>query len=437
MTDITIRKDIASFVSEYESKLKNLDTAIEALKNANDDIYTACSIQGTYGQENLSLSVPDKRRLERHLTKSAWLHLKDYKKLDSIMTADDKVLFARSLESAPPFTPENIINSLGKYITDPRKQILRGLAEVFCSLDPFYKSHDKVKIGVAGMPKRVIISNVNSIYGYGHDKIRDILNALAQYQGKPLIDHGELNTFIENKDEDYFMKEHVIEKLHSKSITLPARGVWLKTFKNGNAHLFFDKPELKDINRALAEYYGDVIADNYEAKPNQKEPSREVAKDLQYYPTPAKVVRSLIDQAYVRKGDYVLEPSCGTGNIMLEAQKHGAFCFGIEVNYARAEEARAQGLSVQCANFLEAIPERIYDKVLMNPPFYGKHYAKHVEHALKFLKTGGRLVAVLPITAQLDHGLLDKYKPRWSSLPTGSFNSSGTNINTTLCMIDI
>ena len=65
----------------------------------------------------------------------------------------------------------------------------------------------------------------------------------------------------------------------------------------------------------------------------------------------------------------------------------------------------------------------------MNPPFYGKHYAKHVEHAFKFLKPGGTLTAILPATARYDHGLLEG---KWDDLPVGSFSESGTNINTTV-----
>jgi hypothetical protein len=68
----------------------------------------------------------------------------------------------------------------------------------------------------------------------------------------------------------------------------------------------------------------------------------------------------------------------------------------------------------------------------MNPPFYGRHYAKHVNHALGFLKPGGTLTAILPVTARYDHGLLDG---RWEDLPVGSFSESGTNINTTVLTI--
>ena len=54
----------------------------------------------------------------------------------------------------------------------------------------------------------------------------------------------------------------------------------------------------------------------------------------------------------------------------------------------RAAEARAMGHAVQCANFLETVPSASFDHVVMNPPFFGTHYARHVEHALRYLKPG-------------------------------------------------
>ncbi len=115
----------------------------------------------------------------------------------------------------------------------------------------------------------------------------------------------------------------------------------------------------------------------------------------------------------------------------------GGVAHGIEVHAGRAMKARSKGFTVWTGNFLEVPPHPNYnyDKVLMNPPFYGKHYAIHVEHALKFLKDGGSLYAILPITAMTDHKLLDQYKPRWLELPIGSFKESGTNINTVICTI--
>lgn len=89
------------------------------------------------------------------------------------------------------------------------------------------------------------------------------------------------------------------------------------------------------------------------------------------------------------------------------------------------------------ANFLEQSSAPEFDLVVMNPPFYGRHYEKHVRHALKFLKPRGLLVAILPITARYDHRGLEDLKPLWRDLPVGSFSESGTNINTTVMTVQV
>jgi SAM-dependent methyltransferase len=128
----------------------------------------------------------------------------------------------------------------------------------------------------------------------------------------------------------------------------------------------------------------------------------------------------------------VLEPSCGDGRILDELRARGCRSFGIEVHGARSAEARAKGHSVLTANFLECPPRPEFDFVVMNPPFYGRHYVKHVRHALKFLKPGGTLVSILPATAHYDH---DDLKGDWTDLPVGSFAESGTNVPTGILKI--
>jgi hypothetical protein len=106
--------------------------------------------------------------------------------------------------------------------------------------------------------------------------------------------------------------------------------------------------------------------------------------------------------------------------------------FGIEYHAGRAAEARAKGHNVLTANFLDQPAKPEFDMVVMNPPFFGKLYMRHVMHAFRFLKDGGTLVSVLPGTAKYDHGLIEKEFPRgeWRDLPVGSFSESGTNVPT-------
>ncbi|WP_224741552.1 class I SAM-dependent methyltransferase [Bradyrhizobium sp. 2S1] len=345
----------------------------------------------------------------------------------------DKSLWKQQLEKLPPFTLENIRELFGRFLIDPRANMLRGLAEVFCGLDRAFKSHDVVKIGVKGLPKRIIMSGFSKYSTYGREKLETVLNALAAYQGKPLVDHVELSAIFDN--EDALLKAGTLTKYDKTTIEHPARGVRLRTFDNGNGHLFFEPDTLKDVNKALAEFYGDVLPDTPDENPvNAK--STAVSKDLQYYPTPVKVIETIFDRMYRNfEGERVLEPSCGDGRILDALVKRKAIVYGIEVDPMRAVQSRAKGHSVLIANFLECAANPIYDRVVMNPPFYGTHWAKHVRHAYDFLKPGGTLTAILPVTAR-DSGLIDdlvgkdRYNDPWHDLPVGSFSESGTNINT-------
>ena len=187
------------------------------------------------------------------------------------------------------------------------------------------------------------------------------------------------------------------------------------------------------MNRALSEFYGDVLADCTDIRqPNEPQTSTNLAKDLQYYPTPQKIVDRVLSDILIRPDQTILEPSCGCGRFLDALQSYNVHALGVEVDLDRAKSCKDKGHNVLIGNFLELEPFGDFDHVIMNPPFYGRHYAQHVKHALQFLKEGGILTAILPITARYDHGLLDG---KWLDLPVGSFSESGTHINTTVLTI--
>jgi predicted RNA methylase len=418
-TEIALPINLMDVVEEYNKKVKNSEKAVEAFKASQQELQSASTIFGKFGNTYLDLGSVYSRTIEESLKKSAWLYVYDKLNLKTIATAKDQSEFERAMAAPPEFTYENVLATFGDYVLNPFDNIVRGLAEVFCDLDPAYKSHSKVKIGVEGLPKRVVINNCSSWYGYGADRLKAILNALAAYQQKPLVCGNAIKDLWNNSE-----------------VFKDSRGVWIKKFKNGNVHMFFDKSTLKDINKALAHYYGDVLPDCYDdGSVVKKQGSTEVAKDLQYYPTPMKVAERLAENFFNIKGDKVLEPSCGDGRILDAIKAAGGIGFGIEVDPERAEQSRRKGHNVLTKNFLEVVPSPDYDFVIMNPPFYGRHYVKHIEHALKFLKVGGALCSVLPITARYDHCDLDYLNGQWQDLPLGSFRESGTNINTTVFTI--
>jgi len=428
-----LQRSLSDVVAEYDQKRAGIGDAVKSFEQACADLKSAAAVAGVYGGPVLDGRVSVyQRSIEEALLKSAWRYVYQMLNIATIGSAKDRSLFEQSMASPAPFTKDNVLATFGRYLIDPRGNILRGLAEVFCGLDQAYRSHEKMKIGVAGLPKRIVLTRVADYGSYGRERLVDMLNALAAYRGEPLIEHADMKP---------------VDDLHShftpKAGQAIVRGLTIKIFMNRNAHVMFDKAALRDINKALAEYYGDVLPDCPEERP-AKQASTAVSKDLAFYPTPAATVAWTLSQIEHRfgkdflRGKTVLEPSCGDGRFLDALRAAGASVVGFEVDENRARISRGKGHGVVRANFLESEPKAYYDVVLMNPPFAGKHYAKHVRHAYAFLKPGGRLYAILPATAR-DHGLLEDVGLRatyrdntWTDLPVGSFSESGTNINTVL-----
>lgn len=465
-TDLSTLRSLPDVVAEYDAKRAALPEAIATFEGAGRALHAAASVGGEYGQETIDTGRGvHLSTLERNLLRSAWMHVWKGLNLPQIASAKDKKNWEAAMASPAPFTLDNLRATFAPYLENPRATILRGLAEVFADLDPAYKSHEKVKIGVKGLPKRVILSYCGSAFGHGQDQLRNIINALAAVQGKPLIDGSDMAALREDGDALIEWREvldpHESAHVHRrraergeppKTIMTVGRGIWVRWFQNGNAHLFFGPEALRDINLALAEFYGDVLPDSPEAdaeRPAPRATGTAVSKDLQFYPTPKAVIDRVIAELGDLRGKRVLEPSCGDGRIMDALRDKGADVTGVEVDRARAEATRAKGHKILCDNFLRvdtSMGWHSFDLVVMNPPFYGKHYAKHVSHATRFLKPGGLLVAILPITARTDHSLLgrdwaekhgmkiDTYYSRdgFKDLPVGSFRESGTGINTTI-----
>lgn len=411
-----LQRRLLDLLAEYDGKIAEAAGAVAAFAAATDALNMAGCVAGTYADSIVSVRGPDASQVQRNLLKSAWKAAYAHLQIDRLASAADRAGFQRSIERPPPFTLDNLRATFGDYFVRPRFHVLRGLAETFSGLDPAYKSHSKVRIGVKGLPKRVILSNFNGYGSYGRERLRDIVSALAAYRGEPVPEHAEFAA---------------VDALHSyfspRAGEAAVRDLTVRAFANRNAHVIFSPAALLDINRGLAEFYGEVLPDAEGDEPQQPRASTAVSKDLQYYPTPPAVVDRVLDAVYVRPGDKVLEPSCGCGRFLDGLRKRGVEALGIEVHPQRAAEARAKGHAVRCANFLAEPARPEFDAVVMNPPFYGRHYLKHVRHAAAFLRPGGRLVSVLPATAWYDHGEL---KGAWHDLPVGAFADSGTNVPT-------
>lgn len=428
-------------IAEYPG----LDAVVKEYERFHTQVDMASTVGGTYVGRvyNYHPSI-SKSTLAANLLESAWRHVYRGLNIGEVAPAKDRKQFELSLKNPPEFTLEKIREVFGEYLLNSRFHKLRGLAECFTNLDPAFKSHSKVKIGVEGLPKRIIITSVLNEYtkGYGADQLRDVIDSLNVVQGDPRIGHKEFHELLEEA-----RKEGVVQH----------KGLKLKTFKNGNGHLIFSKHKLVQVNEALAEFYGDILPD-VEQPDAKRRASTAVSKDLQYYPTPKKVLDHIMrDRFYQHRGENapkLLEPSCGCGRILdaVKAEHPEIQTIGVEVHSGRAQEAMNKGHRVLIGNFLQVVPKAEYDWVFMNPPFYGQHWRKHLEHAIKFLRPApenkpylsGAVICILPATAFYDGHLGDMGLVRkdahlqergwrdtgWHDLPVASFAESGTNVPT-------
>ncbi|WP_216597730.1 DUF4942 domain-containing protein [Loktanella sp. 3ANDIMAR09] len=381
------------------------------------------SIGGAYGGDIWGRGgKPAVFDAKRVLRSSAWRHVYRGLNIDKIAPASDRSRFEREMDDPPEFTIDNIRATFGAYIVDQRGSILRGLAEAFVDLDPAYKSHSKVRIGVKGLPKRVIINGAAARHSYGSlgaDRLRDMLNALRVYRGEDHLEHAELSEW---------------KKEARKAGDAARDGITLRAFNNGNMHVLFDPTTCRDINMALAEFYGEVLPDAEDGD-QPRRAGRDVAKDLAYYPTPVAVADRLVGDLYPHDDMRILEPSCGCGRILDSARKayRHAIIRGIEVDPGRAALSRSKGYAVTTGNFLDVPPDPTFDAVLMNPPFVGRHWRKHLDHARRFLRQRDRgrgvIRCILPASAWYD-GHLEGVAGQWRDLPVASFAESGTNVPT-------
>lgn len=386
--------------------------------------------------------------LRQQIDASTWIHLIRITGISSMMDSKEYDEFYKGLDKdVPEVTREAVLEWFDRVTADAPIIFARGVARVFSALDRRFKSHDSFKF-----EHRMVITHAFDVWGYMNvgarkdETLNDVERAFGVLDGHKDYKPGELIRLLREARQDGHGK---------RQTTVTSAYFRAHAFKNGNLHLWFTRKDLVErVNQTLADYYGSVLPDGVpDAKDtlNRKVSSTAVSKDLAFYATPVKVAESMLRDCRQLVGMRVLEPSAGAGAIVKMALDKGAMVTAIEVDPGRVAVLETMKrthfagyqLAVRCANFLTVTPEPVYDVVLMNPPFYGTHWMNHIMHAMKFLKPGGELVAVLPISVELGQTKEHLAFREWAGmkgdppyhrycrdLPDGSFTESGTNVST-------
>lgn len=142
--------------------------------------------------------------------------------------------------------------------------------------------------------------------------------------------------------------------------------------------------------------------------------------------TPPDAAADLIATAGPGRWQRWLEPSAGTGALvaaLLEYEPELKEIVAVERSLVLAStlKDRFPELDVRTGDFLEITPDEIglFDGIVMNPPFHRGAAQRHVEHALKFLKPGGALTAIVPSTF--------KGGTTVQELPAGTFSNTAVS----------
>lgn len=188
----------------------------------------------------------------------------------------------------------------------------------------------------------------------------------------------------------------------------------------------------------FAEPCGEVIEDAIESASFMR------PGDMGWFPTPADIASYVAGLADIEPGMTMLEPSAGEGALVIEGLKAGALVYAVELDSTRAEKLKrllsgSREHAVCVTDFLTLPLGPKFDRILMNPPFAKRADVHHVMHALKLLKPGGKLVAIMSASVAFrDDSLTREFRALCNSiepLPDGAFKQSGTMVRTVVVEI--
>lgn len=384
------------------------------------------------------------------LDRSIWSHLILATGLDTLMDKAERDAFRDQCEKdPPPATADNCFATMERLMGDRDLIFKRGIANAFSKLDRRFRSHDGFKVGA-----RMVLSHVFGLEGWWnhhqrHDEtLLDVERAFALLDGQtpPERDGGIIGAIKLAKAD--------LAPFKAASFTAESPYFRVNVFKNGNAHIWFERPDLVDkVNLLLADYYGAALGAGADVAAKNHEPNRTPAKNFGFFETPAKVADRLLEEARVGTVDarnpakMVLEPSAGRGALARPMLAAGHHVTCVEIQPRNADDLRAlQGMNdVRCSDFFDLDPTRLgmFDAIVMNPPFDDQRDIDHVTHALRFLKPGGRLAAVMSAGVEFRdnakardfRAMVEARGGRFRDLPPGSFAESGTNVNTVILTI--
>lgn len=159
-----------------------------------------------------------------------------------------------------------------------------------------------------------------------------------------------------------------------------------------------------------------------------------VISSFQLFQTPEPIADRMAMIADPQDGERWLEPSAGLGRLYRAIRHRSAAEITLVENAAEcAGELYREMQGDDCVtliqqDFLTCTVEQLglFDGIIANPPFKMGTDVKHIRHAMKFLKTGGRIVSLCYAGTKQQAAFKNNPEWTWEELEPRSFRSEGT-----------
>lgn len=260
-TDLVRSVSIENLVNQREAVRARLQAAREALAEV-DAIAKAINEGGHRGRSLYAgaaalvcsrggshsfrlLGADGVAEAMRTFDAEAWRYLMHASGLLTFMDAKAREEWERSISDGkhPELTLANVEATFAQLYGARGSMFERGVIECFRRLAWCYKTNLPQRFG-----KRIVVTAITSFYSYARcNELDDLLRVMHVLDGKPEPDHrGGVSAMLSRAGLSYASRTGQVENEYMA----------IRTFKNGNGHVLFKRPDLVDaMNRIIAKHY--------------------------------------------------------------------------------------------------------------------------------------------------------------------------------------
>lgn len=232
---------------------------------------------------------------------------------------------------------------------------------------------------------------------------------------------------------------------------------WLKKRIQDN-FIHYDRVQRMGIKDAAALEQAILEYSALKAPSEKEDPVKALEREIytqknigiDFFPTSKEVAADMAERLDIKPGMSVLEPSAGSGRLIdaVKESEPSAKIEAVEMSSKLRELLSARGDNVVEHNFMDLEKDKLYDRIIMNPPFSNGLDIEHVMKAYEHLKPGGKMAAIMGEGAFFRNDKkatgfrewLDEVGGTNEKLPDGSFKHSDmvqkTGVNARLVEIE-